>query len=264
MFITSEGYAVVDHDTHFKKWVIESKRLDHDIHTLNDIAIHIERNRSIVDIGANIGTHTIYYERLVVDGAKVLAFEVNPPAYECLAHNCKKAFSIPVGLSNCAELISLAVSNNVGATHIISSSSSPNKTEQSNFACVALDSFKLNNVGYIKIDVEGYELKVLLGGKRTIVENQPLLWVELSPGHLRRSGTSIEEVLSFLDSIDYSPLYYIGVPAQSDAMFVPNYKFEKHINIIKNSPSFKGNVLAGSSKERLEFLQDYLSTESDK
>ena len=44
--------------------------------------------------------------------------------------------------------------------------------------CYRLDDFKLNNIDYIKIDVEGFEKKVIKGGIETIERNSPLIVIE--------------------------------------------------------------------------------------
>ena len=47
-----------------------------------------------------------------------------------------------------------------------------------------LDSYELENISFIKIDVEGYEPKVLAGAEQTIKRNWPVLCVEINtPGN---------------------------------------------------------------------------------
>lgn len=55
----------------------------------------------------------------------------------------------------------------------------------------------------IKIDVEGAELEVLAGGERTLIEYRPVLLLETHPKELRRLGSSVDEVIQFLDDRDF-------------------------------------------------------------
>ncbi|MEQ9518192.1 MAG: FkbM family methyltransferase [Parvibaculum sp.] len=63
-----------------------------------------------------------------------------------------------------------------------------------------LDSFQFEDVGFIKIDVEGWEENVLAGGRDTIKRNQPIVMAELvetyTPGILTR-------VPAFFDALNY-------------------------------------------------------------
>jgi hypothetical protein len=45
--------------------------------------------------------------------------------------------------------------------------------------CKIGDELQLNNIGFIKIDVEGFEYKVLQGLEKTILENKPVLFIEI-------------------------------------------------------------------------------------
>jgi len=50
--------------------------------------------------------------------------------------------------------------------------------------CRTLDSFRLEDVDYIKVDVEGFERKVLVGGVRTIERDRPLIVIEQNDARL--------------------------------------------------------------------------------
>lgn len=47
-----------------------------------------------------------------------------------------------------------------------------------------LDSFKISDVDFIKIDVDGYELPVLKGGTKTILKWKPIICMEVIPGEI--------------------------------------------------------------------------------
>ncbi|MFP3423286.1 FkbM family methyltransferase, partial [Bacillus sp. SIMBA_161] len=58
----------------------------------------------------------------------------------------------------------------------------------------SLDSIDTKNVRFIKIDVEGTELDVLDGARRTIARDRPLLLMELLAGAYADSTSSIEKI----------------------------------------------------------------------
>lgn len=68
-----------------------------------------------------------------------------------------------------------------------------------------LDSFQLENIGFIKVDVEGHELEVLLGAENTLKKTRPKLLVEIEERHRRGS---VCKVLKYLRELDYQGYYW--------------------------------------------------------
>lgn len=56
----------------------------------------------------------------------------------------------------------------------------------------------------VKIDVEGYELEVLLGARNTLERHHPPLFLELHPDRLRQLGHSPAEVVRLLEGLGYT------------------------------------------------------------
>ena len=65
---------------------------------------------------------------------------------------------------------------------------------------VKLDNISINNIGFIKIDVEGHELEVIEGAKQTIIKNKPILLIEIEKRHSKRS---VEETIGFINNLNY-------------------------------------------------------------
>lgn len=82
-----------------------------------------------------------------------------------------------------------------------------------------LDSHQLQNIGFIKIDVEGHELEVLLGAEQTIRQFKPHLLIEIQDKHL-------PPIRSFLTSMGYfeTSLSGLGGPVGSpqNYIFIPS------------------------------------------
>ena len=72
---------------------------------------------------------------------------------------------------------------------------------------VTLDEFlrdrQINQVDLIKIDVQGFEEKVLLGGRNTIERFKPQILIELDPPLLRAQGCSEDLVVEILLGYGY-------------------------------------------------------------
>jgi len=213
--ILPNGIAVIDGDTHISKWVEESGRLDHDQYALPIILEHIEEWDWVVDGGAFIGDHTRAYKDKVKAGM-VIAFEPNAEAFECLVHNCPDADTIPLGLSDNSAPAWLEKRANAGAS-IVGNGESGNWIQ-----LVELDSFKLPKLNFLKLDIEGCELKALKGAEKTIKRNRPKMWIEINEYALNQQDASAEEIYRFLEQFDYdiTPFPEAGIP-QYDILCIP-------------------------------------------
>jgi FkbM family methyltransferase len=134
-----------------------------------------------VDAGSHIGTHLVSMSQAVGEEGYVLGFEPQMKLFSELYHNmqlnqCKnvRAYRCALGRDFNQIQMNVPYTSNEGGTSI---------GEGGDFApLIPLDSFNLNNVSLIKIDVEGYEDEFLIGAKETIRRNQPFIIIELMDG----------------------------------------------------------------------------------
>jgi FkbM family methyltransferase len=80
---------------------------------------------------------------------------------------------------------------NVGAQKVVAGSG--------NIPMVKLDTFEYENIGCIKIDVEGFETQVLKGAINTIDEHSPLLYIEAW------DNKALRDVMNILTPLGYAP-----------------------------------------------------------
>lgn len=201
MKILTNGVAVIDGDTHISAWVQEHNTLAIAETMLTPFKKYIPDGGTVIDVGASIGDHTITYAQWVGKDGMVAAFEPNPKAYACLQHNTKdlpQVLPIKSGLSDVDGKAVLIELDNSGATYLTCGKS------KIKVPVTTLDSYEFKEVDFIKIDVEGYEVKVLEGSRKTIEESRPVLLVEVNRGALERAGTSAERLFEVLAELNYS------------------------------------------------------------
>lgn len=134
-------------------------------------------NQCAIDIGANIGYHSIYMSKKF---KQVYSFEPQKEIFNILNLNIKKnnitniiTYNNAVGNEN--KEIKLSCSNN--SIHNSIKKIDEDGCESVNM--VRLDNIQeLNNISYIKIDVEGYEYNVLLGAINLIKKYRPIIIFE--------------------------------------------------------------------------------------
>lgn len=137
----------------------------------------------VLDVGANIGSHTCAFAKAVGENGTVFAFEPQRMAFQLLCGNIAlnvltnvRGLQKAAGASNGHANIPALPWNephNFGAVSILNESLPGEEVEM-----VTVDSLALDSCRLIKIDVEGMEPDVLAGARDTIVRCQPILFVE--------------------------------------------------------------------------------------
>jgi FkbM family methyltransferase len=183
----------------------------------------VPRDRCAIDVGANNG---IYTHKLLGIAAQVVAVEPNP--------NYVKELTRVFGSS--IRLIPAALSDSEGVTELVvptvHGGASLGTIEKQNslaiYDCMRvrvpmcrLDDLSINNVGFIKIDVEGHEESVVIGAEQTIRRCRPILLIEAENRH--RDG-AVEKVTRRLESLGYNGIFL------DDGVFKPisSFDIQKH------------------------------------
>ena len=180
-----------------------------EIEMLSAFCKYLKKDDIALDIGANIGHHSIFISLLVGKNGKIISFE---PISEMI-----KRFEENIKINNIENIIlnKFALSDKSGSYNFyinedkdIGSSSFinyDNNLKKINVETKTLDELKIKNIKLIKIDVEGYEYNVLLGGKETILQNKPIIILEYSPNYYYKNDNShCVKILKFLFNHGYA------------------------------------------------------------
>jgi FkbM family methyltransferase len=134
----------------------------------------IRPDRVFLDIGAHIGS---WSWSLAQGAAHTWAFEPNPEVYNCLCANIflkglnHQITAMPWGLSSESGTATYRVRSSDGGgngfTHL-GEQREKNNLEERELPIRKLDDLGLENIGFIKLDVEGHEIEVLRGGVQTL------------------------------------------------------------------------------------------------
>jgi FkbM family methyltransferase len=169
-----------------------------------------DEGKTSVDVGANIG---IYTKILLRHSKSVIAFEPNPALAPALRSRFSGAISkgsltfVPKALGSTVKSSSLfvpCVSSGLASLNAHLPSSKLKETRKIAVDETTLDSFNLNSVGFIKIDVEGHEIATVTGALETIERCKPTLLIECE----ERAHT-IPRPLQRLSEL-LTPLHYEG------------------------------------------------------
>lgn len=203
MIVTDFGVAVVEGDSHLSKWIIEQSRLDVQDLYCRLFQKYIPEGGVVVDAGACLGDHTLSYSRMVGANGTVHAFEPNPVAFECLRFNFRNSHNVRLynaGLGRTFSMMSMepseTQSDNLGACRMVS--------HPGLIPVRPLDRLNLMGLNFMKIDVEGMELDVLIGAERTIRKFRPVMLIEVNRPVLDLRQISTWQIFHFLEDLDYN------------------------------------------------------------
>tara|TARA_Y100000592_G_C5327056_1_gene247665 strand:+ start:48 stop:623 length:576 start_codon:yes stop_codon:yes gene_type:complete len=147
--------------------------------------------RTIIDVGAWWGPWSLHWQP---HADKLEIFEPNQKILPMLEHNISRYDNCTLhktALGDKKGTVSMEYATHSGTNHVTES--------QGDIEMRTLDSYNFNNVDVIKIDVEGYELSVLNGGKQTITQKMPLLQIEMNKAG-KRYGIHKKQVADLLES----------------------------------------------------------------
>ncbi len=211
MRITEHGFAIIDGDTHIGKWAEESGRLDHDQNALPIILGHIKEGATVIDIGANIGSHSIAYSKKACKNGVVICFEPFKKSFECLLHNVayhKNEFTSPIYCYNHALgakegfVDSFCEVDNYGMA-IVRESKIPTDIKIEKLDTFFKNNGTLNSLDFLKIDAEGCEVDILIGASDTIRKFRPIMFIEINEHTLVAKGYSKNDLLKTVSDIGY-------------------------------------------------------------
>ena len=167
----------------------------------------------VVDVGANIGLHTLNMARIVGNTGRVFAFEPEPSNFKILKKNVK--------INNYQNIIleQKAIGDKHGKITLYQSGSNPGKhrifpqtkdaTGQVQVDYTSLDKYFIDSnlvdkINFIKIDVEGLEFGVLKGMENILNKSKKIkILFEMMPENTIEAGFAPIELLNYLTSHDF-------------------------------------------------------------
>ncbi len=183
---------------------------------LKYIQSSINEGNTFIDIGANIGVHTLFASKLVKKKGRVISFEPFSKNHKSLTRNISLNNSQNITIENIAisdkektiEIYYDKEDSNLGmASSFLTKFSSSEKTQ-----AISLDSYvegrSIEKIDFIKLDIEGGEYLALLGMKKVLTTYYPKLLVEILEEGSESNSDNKKDIINYLEGIGYI-LYFI-------------------------------------------------------
>lgn len=201
-------------DTYFRdKLTDRGFQVEH----LEQALVHCRRFRTAIDGGAHIGTWSAY---MATKFRNVIAFEPAPDTFACLTANTK-------GLHNVLH-VKAALGEKAGAGRLFDDDSRPGNTGARHLdqmcaidrsepvEITTVDSIGLDDLDFLKLDVEGYELRALQGAAETLRRCKPVILIEVKKFNPPRFGVDHRAAARFLTGMGFREAQQI----RNDVVFV--------------------------------------------
>lgn len=206
--IDIEGYSsedYIENKIRFRKMFFEDDLLEY-------LAVRGPRGGVFIDIGANIGNHSVYFGKFLAD--YIISIEPHPKLLPILKRNLDVnriiEYSIipyAVGAKSSAGYMSLrqGYEKNIGGSHVSIIEENSKNTDSDSIIVTTIDNIieslenklKSKQISFIKIDIEGMELEALKGATNLLEKHHPQLAIELI------SLESLSAVKAFLKNFGY-------------------------------------------------------------
>jgi len=174
----------------------------------------IKKDDIVIDIGANVGYHTLIFSYLAGYNGKVYAFEPEPINYKTLKknieiNNLNNIEAVNKAVSDKKAELDFYVSNSFNkGTHSLVYNPVQHSKVPIKIECLPLSEFiehnNINRIDFIKIDVEGAEYEVIKGMENAIKRFKPILLVEVNNDAQETHGLSSKALKEYICSFGYN------------------------------------------------------------
>jgi FkbM family methyltransferase len=201
----------------------------------------VKPNDTILDIGAHIGLFSVFFSKKLSEKGKVICFEPTLGTFQILEEtiklnkltNCK---SVNAAIAEKSGTLSFNLTSKDGegsnANSLVKTERSMNTTEVKVYS---IDDFRRKeklNIDVLKIDVEGYELNVLLGAKETFLTDKPSGILALHPESIAKLGQSLDQIWDLMQSYN-CVIEYHGTPISKTEFCSKELLFDVEFKCVK-------------------------------
>lgn len=181
------------------------------------VKLIINKNDYVMDVGANLGYHTITLSELVGNDGKVYSFEPQRIIYQQLNSNIfsnglDNVYSYNNAVGEDERYVNIVEPDYHFNQNIINTGNTGinHKNAGKNVKQITIDSLQLPKLNFIKLDIQGSELSALKGASNTISKFRPYMYIEIEESQLINFNINKNDLINYIKEIGYN-LYKIHV-----------------------------------------------------
>ena len=176
--------------------------------TVRFLKSYLKPGHVVIEVGSNIGAHTLLIGKLVSSSGIVFAIEPTDLAHSRLVEN----LALNPKIENISVFKALVTNPSLEVPRLeINADWSLDQLQDSeilvNPLVITIDQLvqnsKVERIDLLKIDVDGYDFKVLCGARNSIARFKPVVFCELCEYALNAQNDSISDIFKLFDSLGY-------------------------------------------------------------
>lgn len=219
--ITENGVIIELKDTNIKLYSIKDDKGiipmvilnfgEYEERLWNKALTLLNNPRTVIDIGGNIGYFSLYFANKLPN-AKFHCFEPIPNTYTYLEknlqiNNSKNIAAYNIGFTNKKQAIEMFYNPEGSGGSSMRDLLGASCTKKITCEFATLDDFvrenNIDNIDFIKCDVEGAEKFVFEGAINTIKKHKPIIFSEMLRKWSAKFDYHPNDIIKFFDNIDY-------------------------------------------------------------
>lgn len=167
----------------------------------------LKQGDTVIDVGANIGVTSLLFKKYIGASGKVFAFEPDPRVFGYLKSNIEMNKLTNIHLFNCAlgegrKKAYLQMHKKGDTGNAITLNKEDGLMIDMDYLDALTIEYGINVVDLLKIDTEGYEKFVFLGGK-DILSHTKVIIFEAIPANCHKYNYHLKEVVDMLENMNF-------------------------------------------------------------
>jgi len=192
--IKSGKMYILEKDSFFNEYFSKTGD-DYQIDHLNEALKYVPNFGTALDVGANYGSWTRHMAKKFNN---VYSFEPVDKIYQCLVKNVEEMKNVKLynnAVGEKRKMVAVGKGkryDNAGCSTVIG---------DGDIQMISIDDLKLNNLDFLKLDIEGYEYYALMGGIETIKRCKPIIIFEQNIRSMLEHNIPSDKCGNFLVSL---------------------------------------------------------------
>jgi FkbM family methyltransferase len=170
---------------------------------------YVSKGDYVLDIGANFGLWSFKMSEIIGADGRVFAYEPFPKNIRffkknILLNNSNNIVLNEYALGDSNTCLTIHEGVDLGSTSLLKTNDRKFSSESEVVNIRILDEFTFDKrITFVKLDVEGFEMFVLKGMQNFIVQNRPIIAIEINREQLLASGYTPDDIIDFFNPYKY-------------------------------------------------------------